>query len=228
MPQPVHDQRGGEIADDETAAGLRHRRPGLGCPKLRLNRTDAPSQYPSRRGEWKVTNEPTQGGRNPPGSAGRAEALPLIASGHRKSHAVDVCLSECPASPGTREVDRWRVIGKSETGSSGCRAGLIHLPGRARNRSGSSASLSTGTARSIQVCSGSSGTPSRPASTGRYAAAWVFTHLKKVTQSSRADPIAAGTRAPRSASRELSWCQAAARAVRERRRRPGFSRAGGW
>ena len=65
VPQPVHDQPGEEIADDRTAAGLRHRRPGLGCPKLRLNRTDAPIQYPPPGGEWKVTNEPVQGGRKP-------------------------------------------------------------------------------------------------------------------------------------------------------------------
>jgi hypothetical protein len=56
VPQQVHDQRGEEIADGDMAAGMRHRRPRLGCPKFRLNRTDAPSQYPPQRHEWKVTH----------------------------------------------------------------------------------------------------------------------------------------------------------------------------
>jgi hypothetical protein len=109
VPQPVHDQPGEEIADDDTAAGLRRRRPRLGCLEFRLNRTDAPTQYPPRRGEWKVTNEPAQGGRNrvthtgmaPPPShdyTGRARLSPLVASAHQSRHAVDVCLSECQAS----------------------------------------------------------------------------------------------------------------------------------
>ena len=42
---------------------------------------------------------------------------------------------------------------------------------------------------------GHSGIPSRNTSTGHDAAAWVFSQLKKVTQSWRADPIPEGTRA---------------------------------
>jgi hypothetical protein len=58
-PQPVHGQRGEELADSDTAAGMRHRRPRLGCPKLRLNRTDALIQYPPQRGGWKVMHQPS-------------------------------------------------------------------------------------------------------------------------------------------------------------------------
>ncbi len=47
----------------------------------------------------------------------------------------------------------------------------------------------TGTVPSIRICCSSSDIPSRHTSTGRYAAAWVFTHLKKVTQSHCTDPI---------------------------------------
>jgi hypothetical protein len=41
-------------------------------------------------------------------------------------------------------------------------------------------------APSIRTCSGHSGIPSKRTSSGRYAAAWVITHLKKMTQSRKA------------------------------------------
>jgi hypothetical protein len=129
----------------------------------------------------------------------RGEPLPL--PGHRISalvvnprprHAVRVCLGECQASPGTREVARWRVIGRNETRCSGCLAGQIRLPGRVRNRGASLASLLTGTAPSIGIDSVHSDIPSRRTSTGRCGAAWVLSHQKKVTQSRRADPVPEG------------------------------------
>ncbi len=70
------------------------------------------------------------------------------------------------------------------------------MPGRARNRSASSASLSTGSAPSIRNCAGHSGIPSRPTSSGRYAAAWVISHLKKVTQKKVTQGRRAGDASP--------------------------------
>ena len=56
-----------------------------------------------------------------------------------------------------------------------------------------------------------SGIPSRRTSAGRYAAAWVLTHLKKVTRSRRADPIPEGTRAAGRTNRGIPPCLSSSR-----------------
>jgi hypothetical protein len=138
----------------------------------------------------------------PAGSARRTLPLPghrvgALVSDPRPRHAVRVCPGECQASPGTREVARWRVIGRNETRSSGCLAGPIHLPGRVRNRGVSLASRLTGTVPSTGIDSVHSDIPSRRTSSGCCGAAWVLSHQKKVTQSRRTDPVPEGISAGR-------------------------------
>ena len=100
----------------------------------------------------------------------------------------------------------------------------IPMPGRARNRSASSASLSTGTVPSIRICCSSSDIPSRHTSTGRYAAAWVFTHLRKVTQSHSTDPIPERIRAAGRRNGGIPPCLSSSRG-RDRRVGRGGSQA---
>jgi hypothetical protein len=114
----------------------------------------------------------------------------VVASANRPSHAGRT-LSRVAGQPWPQGgMPQWREIGKNKTGSSGCRAGQIHMPGRTRKRSTFWASRLTGTAQSTGIGCVPPDIPSRPTGAGNCAVAWVRTRpTTSVTQSRRASRL---------------------------------------